>query len=76
MRWKAKYTKTDYPHGSTRLKRVFSFLPVYIAGNMVWLENYEILQAYIIREHELEVEGEKAFFSIAEWTDISKRVIE
>lgn len=75
MRWKAKFTKSDYQHGTTRMKRVFSWIPTYIAGDMIWFETYEILQAYVIEEHKLEIEGESIIFGSGRWKDISKRII-
>lgn len=76
MKWKARYTRAEYSHGTTRMKRCFAWLPVYISGTMVWMETYEVLQAYLIKEHELEVDGEKSFFGSGKWRDISKRTIE
>ena len=80
MRWKAKYTKADYPQHATRMLRIFAFLPVYIEGDFIWLETYEVLQAYIITEVELEInvreEYKKQFFATGKWVSISKRVIE
>jgi hypothetical protein len=76
MRWRAKYTKVDYKHGSTRQKTSFAWCPTYIAGEMVWLEFYEVLQVYIIDEVELElVAGEKNFFAQSRWKDVSKRTL-
>lgn len=78
MRWRSKYTRADYAPNTTRLKRAFAWLPVYIDGQMVWLETYEILQAYEIKEIELLMDGEEKplFFSIGKWIDVSKRIIE
>lgn len=75
MRYKSKYTKADHQHGATRLKRVFSWLPTYIGGEMVWLETYEVLQAFIIVEYNLEINKEKVYFAVSKWVDVSKRVI-
>lgn len=76
MKWKAKYTKTDYSNGSTRLKRVFAFLPAYVNGFIVWLSTYEILQAYIIEEFTITIEGKETLFANGKWKNLSKRLSE
>jgi len=78
MRWKAKYTKAEYSNKTTRLKRKYAFLPVYIAGDMIWLETYEVLQAYIVEEVSVILENSESlvFFQRASWIDLSKRIIE
>lgn len=76
MRWKAKYTKADYANGTQRFKRIFSWLPTYINGQIVWLETYEVLQLYIIKEYSTDIEGKKVFFHKGRWENISKRIIE
>lgn len=73
MQWKAKYTRADYQHGTTRLKRCFAWLPTYISGIMVWFETYEVLQMYQIKEHTVNVENEKTVFSSGKWINLSKR---
>ena len=76
MRKKAKFTRADYAHGTTRQKRVFAFWPTYVSGEIVWLETFEVLQAYLIEEIELTVDGRKQFFGIGTWRNVSKRIIE
>lgn len=76
MRKKAKYTATQYPAGATRQKRVFAWRPTYVAGDIVWLEYYEVLQAYIIDEIPLRLEGKDQLFTVGAWRDISKRLME
>lgn len=76
MKWQARYTKADYEPGTTRLKRVFAWLPTYISGTMVWLETYEILQGYIAQEYQVKIDGEVHGFRNAGWVDLSKRLIE
>lgn len=73
MRWKAKYTKADFKEGITRLERSFAWLPVYIGGEMIWLETYEILQVYQITKLEVTIDDEKTTFSIGSWNNLSKR---
>jgi hypothetical protein len=66
MKWKAKYTQTHYPQGSTRLKRVFAWLPVQIGDEVVWMERFEILQTYELKQHTVVLDqyqpGEKTNF--------------
>lgn len=75
MRWKAKYTRTDYPSGATRLKRCFAWRPVYISGVFVWLEFFEVLQAFKISSEKTIIDGVTAEFSLGKWINLSKRCI-
>jgi hypothetical protein len=75
MRFKARYTRVSYPHGATRLKRVFAFLPTYIDGTIVWLETYEVLQFFHITPHQVKIEDENVVFTNGNWIDISTRLI-
>lgn len=79
MIWKAKYTKADYAHGTTRLKRVFAWLPTHIDGDIVWLEHYEVLQVYEVLKFAVRLDiakpTEATEFFRGQWTDISKRLI-
>jgi len=75
MRWSSKYTHVDYQHGSTRLKRVFAFLPTNINGQIVWLETYEVLQFYQITPYTAILEGETVTFTKGQWVDISTRLM-
>lgn len=76
MKWQARYTKADYEPGTTRLKRVFAWLPTYIGGIMVWLETYEVLQGYIAQDYPVKIDGEGTAFRVSRWVDLSKRLIE
>lgn len=73
MQWKAKYTTADYSEGTTRLKRVFAWLPTYINGVKVWLETYEILQVYVIDKDTVLIEEKQTVFSNGFWKNLSKR---
>lgn len=79
MKWKAKYTTTLHTHGTSRLKRVFAWVPVYVDGNMVWLETFEILQVYNVTVHSVVMDpaNNKEFtnFYSGNWVDVSKRLI-
>lgn len=77
MIWKSKYTKETYPHGTTRVKRVFAWLPFQINGDTVWLETYEIYQLYTFKEFTvLDVEsGKQLVFKVNEWINLSYRTI-
>lgn len=76
MRRKSKYVFADPPQGTTRLKRVFAWTPQYIDGDYVWLEYYEILQAFLIFEYKIQIDTEVKGVKVSEWKDISKRVIQ
>jgi len=79
MRWKAKYTKAEYKPGTTRLKRVFAFIPTYINGEMVWLETYDVLQVYHSQQYNCKLpdlkETEESVFNVCRWVNLSKRTI-
>lgn len=78
MRWKSKYTQAHYANGTSRLKRVFAWLPVYIDGTTVWLETFEILQMYVTSTHKVKLDpasNELVNFHTGLWIDISKRLI-
>lgn len=74
MRWKAKYTTTDYKEGATRLKRAFAYMPLYITGEIVWLEMYDVLQVYTITKQKAIIDGQEQLFSIGKWINLSKRL--
>jgi len=81
LRWKSKYTRADFLNGTTRLKRVFAWLPTYINGTIVFLETYEILQSYQITTHLVklnvsEKDKELTEFFTGKWIDVSKRLLE
>lgn len=59
--------------GETRLIRVFALLPKRIREEIIWLENYYILQAYIVTRYELTIDGKPKGFANGKWVNISKR---
>jgi hypothetical protein len=73
MHWKAKYTRADYKEGATRLKRCFAWLPVYISGDMVWLESYEVLQVYNVSQEKVIIDSKEKVFALGAWKNLSKR---
>ena len=75
MIWKAKYTETIPEHGTNRLKRVFSWLPTYVNGDMVWLKTYEILQVFTVTQVKTTIESKEITFIYGEWLNVSKRLI-
>lgn len=74
MKWKAKITRPEIKQGSTRLKRVFAWLPKYIDGSFIWLETYEILQMYIIATHNVIIDDETVKFHCGEFINLSARL--
>jgi hypothetical protein len=75
MRRKSKYVIPDPNLGTTRLKRVFAWSPTHIDGNVVWLEHYEILQAFLVFEYKIILDSESKTVKVSEWKDISKRLM-
>lgn len=75
MRRKTKYVLTDPILGTTRLKRVFAWSPTQIDGHIVWLEHYEILQAFLSFEYKILMDGKLKSAEVSEWKDISKRLM-
>ncbi len=75
MRKLAVYTESKTEPNSTRLKRVFAWIPTYVNGFTVWLEHYEVLQAYIVLPYKLKVNGEDKAFLVGAWTDIDKHTL-
>lgn len=75
MRFKTKFVFSEPIEGTTRLRRVFAWLPIVIAGDRVWLEHYEQLQGYIKTEYKVSIDGEPKAVLKGEWITLSKRVI-
>jgi len=75
MRSKTKFVFAEPSPGTTRLKRVFAWLPVIIGGEKIWLEYYEELQGYIATDYKVIIDGEPKSIKVSEWTTLSKRVI-
>lgn len=75
MVFKSRYTKTNYPANANRLHRRFAWLPVYIDGDMVWFETYDVLQVYAMELYTTNLSGKDVGFQIFKWVDVSKRII-
>lgn len=73
MKWPAKYVLPENKDGDTRLKRVFAWLPTNIAGVIVWLSTYELLQVYRIKEEKVKIDSEEVIFLPGNWVNITKR---
>jgi hypothetical protein len=54
--------------------RRFAWLPEYVAGKMVWLEDYEILEGRINFTYTVELDGDKKMFVVGKWIELSKRI--
>lgn len=74
MRRLAKYTLPDYSPGTTRLKRVFAFLPTRVGEYIIWLEFYIVLQTYLLLDYKVKIDDKDKAFRVGEWKDISKRL--
>lgn len=75
MRGISKYTHPVIEEGSTRMMRVFAYLPIEVGGYRIWLEHYEVLQGWIIERFKLKVDGQDKAFEVGKWVDISKRIM-
>lgn len=77
MVYKSKYANETYPAGTTRIKRSFAWLPFRIASDMVWLETYETLQLYQMKQYEAisQIDLQPKLYSVYEWIDLSHRII-
>lgn len=75
MKFKKKYVVPDLPTGTTRIKRVFAWLPTHIDDTTVWMENFEILQAFMTFDYTVIIDGEKKKVSVSNWIDISRRIM-
>lgn len=74
MRWIPKYTRPEIETGTTRLKRVFAWVPKYIDGTVCWLEYYDVLQAYVKFEYIVNIDGQPKKFTVVQWVDVSERL--
>lgn len=75
MRRLTQYTTPEYVSGTTRLKRVFAFLPHRVGEYIVWLERYEVLETYITTDYKVRLDGIDKAFRISSWVAISERII-
>ena len=72
MTWPTKTAVENYNPGSTRLERRFAYWPVKIDGFYVWLQFYEVFVYWEVRRYQID---EKNMAIVAQWIDISKRMI-
>ena len=75
MKVKAKYVVTPPEAGSVRLRRKFAWLPKRVADTWVWMEFYEILQAWLVTPVVLPIKGKPTTFTLSKWTDVDTRLI-
>jgi hypothetical protein len=61
--------------GATRTTIKFAWWPICCADCKVWLENYEILEAWIDTEYNIFLDGQWQMVLVGEWVEISKRQI-
>ncbi len=76
MRRPLKYVQPEPLPGSTRIRRVFAFLPIAVGDFVVWLEWYEVLEGYVKEDYMLKVEGIDKGFRLGSWRTISKRTMD
>jgi hypothetical protein len=76
MRWHSKHTEIEIKDAATRLERVFAWMPTRISNEIVWLETYEILQMFHVKQYNITIDNKPVFFKVGEWVNISKRIIQ
>lgn len=76
MKRLASLTKVEPADGSTRLRRKFAWFPTYVNGYIVWLEFFEILEAFLVQDVKVKDDGTDKFFRVGEWKKISNRTID
>ena len=67
--------RTNYPVNANRKVPRFAWLPVYISGNMVWLQRYLVLQIYTIEVGETIIGDKPMRFAKYKWVDFSKDIL-
>lgn len=72
---KLDFTRITPPLGTTRLRKRFAWLPVFIKNECIWLERYEVLQAFVGEQFIVKIDDKPAEFIVAKWKTISKRII-
>jgi hypothetical protein len=76
MRWNAANIRTDNKQGDISLIRRFAWLPTYIAGKIVWLEFFDILQMYEVHTYTVTIDEQQTAFVTGKWIHLSKRIAE
>jgi len=72
---KLKTGPSNLKHGTTKLIKRFAWLPIHINNNIIWLEKYEVLRAYMGTSYTVSIENKPATFIIFKWITLSKRTI-
>lgn len=75
MRTKTKFVFNNPDPGTTRLKRVFAWIPKVIGGDKIWLEYFEELQGFIETKYTVIIDGEHKVVKVSNWVTLSKRVL-
>lgn len=73
MIWQAKFIRGEVEPGTTRTVEQFAWLPIYIAGRIVWLEIFEIIQGFVATPHEVLLDNVKTTFVVSKWINLAKR---
>jgi hypothetical protein len=75
MRTKTKFVFADPEPGTTRLRRVFAWLPKVINGEKIWLEYYDVLEGFIVADYQVRIDGDLKGVRVSNWLTLDKRVI-
>ena len=72
---KLNFTRITPPLGTTRIRKRFAWFPVFIKSECIWLERYEVMQAYVGEQFTVVVkidnEDKPMEFIVALWKTIS-----
>ncbi len=75
MRKKAKFIVNDPESGTTRVRRVFVWTPKQVEDEVIWLAYYEQLEAFIVMEYLVKIDGIPKKVSAGSWVSIEKRLM-
>lgn len=64
-----------YKYGDTRYVNRFAWLPIKIKETTIWLEKYQVLEAYIGSTYNVVVDGKNINFVVYSWIVLSKRMM-
>lgn len=59
--------------GETRVKRAFAWLPTMAGDQLVWLERYEIMEAYAVSQMVIIIADKQQTVTFGEWKRVSTR---
>lgn len=61
--------------GTVRFKRKFAWLPTKAGGTLIWLERYNVMEAFLVTTALVNIEQEQVTVKFGEWKKVSTRLI-